>query len=120
MGLHVGSTRPGAVARRCGALLVVLGMALGPMVLSSPAGAVETHLGADADARVEQANATRNFGSSSRLVVDGAPVAESYLRFTIPALAGPITKATLRLRVENATVDGPKVRATTAQWDEST
>ena len=95
-------------------------MAVGPLVLSSPAGAVETRLVADADARVEQANPTRNFGSSSRLVVDLAPVLESYVHFTVPELAGPITKATLRLWVENATVDGPKVRAVTAPWGEST
>lgn len=120
MGVNPPSTRLGAAARQGGVVLVILAMALGPLVLSNPAGAVETRLVADADARVEQANPDRNFGSSSRLVADLAPTLESYVRFTVPALTGTITKATLRLRVENSTVDGPKVRATANQWDEPT
>src|SRR5581483_8847407 len=93
-------------------------MGLGPLVLGDPAGAVETRLAADADARVELANPTKNFGSSSRLTADLAPVTESYLRFTVPPLSGVITKATLRLRVEDSTGDGPKVRATGNLWEE--
>ena len=99
---------------------VVTGLGLGPFLIGDPAGAVETKVTADADARVEQANPTANFGSSSRLVVDLAPVAESYVRFTVPALTGAVTRATLRLRVQNATGDGPKVRATSSDWAEST
>ncbi len=119
MRLKLSSTRFGAAARRGFALLVIAAMGLGPLVLGDPAGAVETHLTPDADARVEQANANNNFGSSSRLTADLAPLTESYLRFTVPAdLGGVITKATLRLRVENETGDGPKVRATTSQWEE--
>jgi hypothetical protein len=100
-------------------LLVIAGLGLGPLVASDPAGAIETRLTPDADARVEQANPSANFGSSSRLVADLAPATESYVRFTVPPLAGAITKATLRLRVENATGDGPKVRATSNEWVES-
>jgi hypothetical protein len=106
------------LSTRLVALSIIAAMALGPLVLGDPAGAVETRLKPDADARVEEANPTKNFGSSSRLTADLAPMTESYLRFTVPALAGVITKATLRLRVENETVDGPKVRATAASWDE--
>ena len=108
------------LSTRLAALSIITAMALGPLLLGGPAGAVETRLTPDADARVEAANPTRNFGSSSRLTADLAPMTESYLRFTVPALSGVITKATLRLRVENPTGDGPKVRATTAQWDERT
>jgi hypothetical protein len=93
---------------------------LGPLVVSDPVAAIETRLAPEADARVEQANPGSNFGSSSRLVADLTPATESYLRFTVPAGTGPVTKATLRLRVENGTPDGPKVRTTSNQWDEST
>ena len=88
--------------------------------MSDPVAAVETRLTPEADARVEQANPADNFGSSSRLIADLSPATESYLRFTVPAGTGPVTKATLRLRVENATANGPKVRATSNQWGEST
>src|SRR5688572_16274406 len=97
-----------------------MAIAVGPVVVSDPAGAVETRLSPVADARVEQAAPDGNFGSSSRLIADLSPATESYLRFTVPAGTGPITKATLRLRVENATSDGPEVRATAGQWDEAT
>src|SRR5688500_16962706 len=95
-------------------------MAVGPLVMSDPAGAVETRLSPEADARVEQGTPDGNFGSSSRLVADLSPATESYLRFTVPAGTGPITRATLRLRVENSTSDGPKVRATASEWQEAT
>ncbi|HEV7864881.1 MAG TPA: DNRLRE domain-containing protein, partial [Acidimicrobiia bacterium] len=120
MGANPRSTRFGAAARRSSALLVITALALGPLVLSDPAGAVETRLAPEADARVEQASPGTNFGSSTRLNADLAPVTESYLRFTVPTGTGPITKVTLRLRVENATANGPKVRATPSQWEEST
>jgi hypothetical protein len=119
VGVNLGSTRFGAAARRGAALLVIAALGIGPMVMSDPAGAIETRLNPDADARVERSDPDDNFGSSSRLIVDGSPLIESYLRFTVPALEGIVTKATLRLRVENATSNGPEVRlATTSVWDE--
>ncbi len=114
------STRLRATARRCGALLVVAALGFGPMVISDPAGAVETRLNPDADARVELVKPDNNFGSSSRLVADLAPLTEAYVRFTVPPLGGAVTKATLRLRVENSTGNGPKVRATANEWAEGT
>lgn len=116
----LGSTRLRAAARRCGALLVVAALGLGPMVIGDPAGAVETRLNPDADARVALANPNTNYGSSSRLVADLAPLTEAYLRFTVPLLEGVVSKATLRLRVENSTGNGPKVRATANDWAEGT
>jgi hypothetical protein len=99
---------------------VIAALGLGPMVIGDPAGAVETRLNPDADARVEQANPGSNYGTSSRLIADLSPVTEAYLRFTVPALEGTITRATLRLRVEDATADGPKVRSTSSDWAEGT
>ncbi len=116
----LGSTRLRAAARRCGALLVVAALGLGPMVIGDPAGAVETRLNPNADARVALANPNTNYGSSSRLVADLAPLTEAYLRFTVPLLEGVVSKATLRLRVENSTGNAPKVRATGNYWAEGT
>ena len=67
---------------------------------------------AEADARVEQDHASSNYGTSSSLLVRGGPklVAESYLRFTVSGITGPIQSATLRLKAgSNGTVDGPAV-----------
>ena len=112
--------RLGASARRLGALLVVVAVGLGPVVIGDPAGAAETRLNPEADARVEKSKPTSNFGSSSRLVADRSPETEAYLRFQVPALDGVVTKATLRLRVEDSTKNGPEVSATANDWAEST
>lgn len=97
-----------------------LALAVTPMIVSDPAGAVKTRLAPEADAHVEQAEPDTNFGASSRLVADLSPATESYLRFTVPADTGAITRATLRLRVEGATSNRPEVRAASVSWDEST
>lgn len=62
----LGSTRLRAAARRCGALLVVAALGLGPMVIGDPAGAVETRLNPDADARVALANPNTSNGTVKR------------------------------------------------------
>lgn len=94
-------------------------MALGPAVVSEPVAAVETRLTPVADARVVKADPTRNFGSSSRLAADGSPATESYLRFSVPAGTGTVTRATLRLWARDGTADGPEVRSTSTAWDEA-
>ncbi|MGH9005138.1 MAG: DUF7594 domain-containing protein, partial [Acidimicrobiia bacterium] len=43
---------------------------------------------------------------------------EGYLRFDVTGLAGPVSRATLRLFVTNDTGDGPGVFAVTGAWDE--
>ena len=69
---------------------------------------------AEADARVEQANAGTNYGTSGTLRTDGAsdPDIESYLRFRVTDLAGPVQSAKLRVRTATDTADGPAAYAT--------
>ncbi|MDQ3871517.1 MAG: DNRLRE domain-containing protein, partial [Chloroflexota bacterium] len=75
----------------------------------------------DADARVQEANPTTNYGASAYLRADAGadPDVESYLRFTVSGLNGGVTRATLRLFEYNGTVDGPAVYATGTSWSES-
>jgi hypothetical protein len=76
---------------------------------------------AEADARVRQSHPDENDGNSSSLHADGAGDAqiESFLRFTVTELPGPIQSARLRLYVtENGTQNGPAVYATDSSWDE--
>jgi hypothetical protein len=73
-----------------------------------------------ADARVEQANPTTNYGTATVLMVDTSPMAESYLRFDVAGLSGPIQKATLRLWVLDPTTNGPPVYSCgSATWTET-
>jgi glucose/arabinose dehydrogenase/chitodextrinase len=74
-----------------------------------------------ADARVQEANASTNYGKSY-LRADGAsnPDVESYLRFQLSGIAGQVTSAKLRLHdTNNATADGPAAYGTSASWSET-
>jgi hypothetical protein len=80
---------------------------------------VQTHtFAASADARVEEAQPTRNFGSESLLGADLSPRIESYLRFSLHGLTGTVTRATLRLYASDGTTDGPRVFLTSGGWTE--
>ena len=73
-----------------------------------------------ADARVEQANPSANFGTSY-LRVDGGgdPVTETDLSFSVAGLGGTVTRAVLRLYATTATVDGPTVHSGGTSWSET-
>ncbi len=73
-----------------------------------------------ADARVQEATPSTNYGSSA-LRTDGGsdPDVESYLRFSVSGLPGQVTRATLRLYATSGTVDGPAVYPTSSTWTES-
>jgi hypothetical protein len=70
-----------------------------------------------ADARVESAHGSTNYGSSSTLAADASPAASSYLRFDVSGV-GPISQATLRLFVTDPSSNGPEVYPTGAGWSE--
>ncbi|MGH9035635.1 MAG: DUF7594 domain-containing protein, partial [Acidimicrobiia bacterium] len=72
-----------------------------------------------ADARVEQANPTANFGSANTLRVDNSPYSESYLRFDPSGLSGTVVDARLRFVATNGSGNGPKVFATINGWGET-
>jgi len=76
----------------------------------------------EADTRVKQISPTSNYGALSYVSVDGAPdpSEESYLRFTVGGLSGPIQNAILRVFVStNATNNGPAVYLADNSWAES-
>jgi hypothetical protein len=59
---------------------------------------------AAADAYVSEARVRSNYGTSRTLLVDGdsGEAYESYLRFTVAGLSGPVQRATLRLYIMRA------------------
>jgi hypothetical protein len=77
---------------------------------------------AEADARVEEANPDANFGAEDRLRVDGGrdPAVESYLRFAVTGVTGPVRRATLRLwaRADGGTDSGAAVYRSGDNWRE--
>jgi chitodextrinase len=78
-------------------------------------------LNSAADARVEEANPSSNFGTVSPLRVDGGTGVhvETYLSFTASGLIGSVRHATLRLYALSGTGDGPTVSPTSTSWTET-
>ena len=71
-----------------------------------------------ADARVEQATPTTNFGTATALRVDaGSTPVESYLLFNAAGLAGTLRHATMRLWASSGTGDGPAVYTSPDELD---
>lgn len=76
----------------------------------------------DADARVEEAHPSTNYGNGTTLRADGGkdPNVESFLRFTVTGVTGPIQSARLRLYVmDNTSKNGPAVYSTDPSWAEN-
>jgi PKD repeat protein len=89
---------------------------------TAPPVATTREILAEADARVEKDHAGSNYGTSSTLLVRGEPklISESYLRFTVSGITGPVHSAKLRLRSgSNGTVDGPAVHTAPNTWTET-
>jgi hypothetical protein len=93
---------------------------LAPTPTSLPPGQSVLTLVADADAQVQQADPTTNYGAQTTLGVhNGATASDSYLRFTVSGVTGAMRSATLRLYVTSSAVDGPAVYLASSDWSES-
>ena len=76
-----------------------------------------------ADARVQEENPTRNYGTSPFLNTIGGvddPDMESYLKFDVSGLGGPVKTAVLRMVPTGFSWDGPGVRSAASTWTETT
>lgn len=74
-----------------------------------------------ADGYVFELKPSTNFGSSTKLRVDGSPVMRSYLRFNVPALDGPVNRATLRVYANSkSSVGYDVVGIPDNSWSEAT
>jgi hypothetical protein len=72
-----------------------------------------------ADAQVMSDAPTTNYGTGSRLTVDGGPAAQSLVRFNVNNIAGTVTSARLRIYVNNPSPDGPTLYRTSSNWSET-
>lgn len=74
-----------------------------------------------ADAYVDSANPSTNYGTLASLRTDGSPVVRSYVRFSVSGLTAAITKATLRLYANSSLIGGNSVQAVANNtWSETT
>jgi uncharacterized repeat protein (TIGR01451 family) len=74
----------------------------------------------EADARVQENQPTVNFGTDF-LRADGGsdPDVDSYLRFPLTGITGPVQSAKLRVWATSATADGPAAYAAGNGWNET-
>ena len=77
---------------------------------------------AAADARVQEANRSTNYGTSASLQVNGLnnPDIESFIRFTVSGVTGPIQGALLRVYITtNSSTNSPAVYGASNSWTET-
>jgi hypothetical protein len=80
-----------------------------------------TALTATADAYVTAQYPNANTGAAQQLRTDASPVVRTYVRFTVPAAAGTVAGATLRVHVNSGSSAGFQVRrVASTTWREST
>jgi peptidoglycan/xylan/chitin deacetylase (PgdA/CDA1 family) len=99
-------------------LLAALVVTLFPSAAVS--GIVITTLTPTADAYVNQATPSTNYGTSPDLKAGITPITRSYLKFVVPPLSGPVTSATLRLFATTSSATGFEVRSAGNGWNEGT
>ena len=99
-------------------VLAVLVVTLFPSAAVS--GIVITTLTPTADAYVNQATPSTNYGTSAGLKAGTTPVMRSYLKFVVPRLSGPVSSATLRLFATTSSATGFEVRSAGSGWSEGT
>ncbi len=103
-------------------LLVVAGLALGNASSGEAVvgGGASSVVVAVADGYVRSDAPGSNYGRSTKLNVDASPITRSYLRFSVSGLAGPVTKATLRLYATSSQTKGFDVYGVTdTTWSET-
>jgi chitodextrinase len=75
-----------------------------------------------ADAYIDSGNPTSNYGTSAKLQVDGSPVQDFLLKFTVSGVgARTVTSATIRLYCTNRSKQGGDIsRVADSSWSENT
>src|SRR5438445_12066480 len=115
---------PERVATRSGVTVLAAAAVVASQLIATPASRSATSTTVfhpSADAYVNQASASTNYGSDPALRTDAAPtVLRSYLRFTPSGLSGVVTKATLRLYANSANTSGIAIAAVSSNsWTEA-
>ena len=91
-----------------------------PVSVTTPAAPATLTFASVADARVQAANPSSNYGTSSLIGTDASPSVDTYVRFDVAGFSGTVQSARLRLFATNGSVDGPSVSPTSSGWGETT
>lgn len=86
-------------------------------VHSTPVHATNVQFDVEADARVESAHSTTNYGKHHRLSADGSPRMESYLRFNVQGFTR-VESAQLQIWTTTSSAKLPTVGRTNNNWSE--
>ncbi|TAK59687.1 MAG: DNRLRE domain-containing protein, partial [Dehalococcoidia bacterium] len=110
------------VRQLAGAALIIAAMAWSFGALRGASAAPTTYVNSPvADAFVWATQPSNNYGASKSIRVDGSPLMASYLRFDVPALDGPVTRATLMVYANSRSSAGWDVHAVAdSTWGERT
>ncbi|WNG20262.1 DNRLRE domain-containing protein [Cystobacter fuscus] len=84
-----------------------------PITLYTQSGYGPSH-----DTYVVEDSPNMNYGAATKLVSDGAPRQETFLRFNV-SRDEPIVSAKIRLFAKAGSSNGPALYATSTQWDEN-
>ncbi len=74
-----------------------------------------------ADAYVDSSNSSANFGTATQLRVDGSPIVNSYLRFSVAGLSGTVKQVQLQIYANSSLSTGVTAsRVADNTWGETT
>ncbi len=107
------------------AMFILLAFAVVPLLTrasASPQAATTLTINPVADAYVNASSPGTNYGTLTTLRVDGSPVVDSFLRFSVSGLTGAsISQARLELHANSASTKGITVKAVANNtWGEKT
>ena len=115
---HGGRRRRHIGALAAGTAVLALAMTFFPS--AGVSGLATSTLNPTADAYVDASAPITNFGTQPVLLAGASPVRRSYLKFSVPALSGALSKATLRLYATESSATGFAVRSVGNNWSEGT
>jgi peptidoglycan/xylan/chitin deacetylase (PgdA/CDA1 family) len=111
-------------SRRRVASVAAVGVLAALALTSFPSSGVSaiftTTLTPAADAYVNQAATSTNFGTVQQLYAGATPTMRSYLKFVVPNLGGTVSSATLRIYATESSAAGFAVRSAGNNWQEGT
>lgn len=105
-------------AREAGATAPRLVIEAATTALTPPVSTITTTV-ASADTTVREDLPTTAYGAALALRTDGSPRAESYLRFPVPVLTAPVTRAVVEAYSNTSSDDGVVVRPVGPDWSEA-
>ena len=98
---------------------VFTAVALVALVAAAPSAFAQT-VSAAADSWVTDRHPNRNYGADLTLRATSKPLERTYVRFDVPALAGPVQQAVLRIHSSNGAPYGLRISTTATGWGERT